>query len=73
MLHYISGHTFHLLSIGGESSVFMTYYPHLNCLAMPSTENPPDLPPLLLFYVLTLFFIYTYSIYSLKIFEDGKL
>ena len=43
MLHYISGHTFHLLSIGGEPSVFMTYYPHLNCLAMPSTQNPSAL------------------------------
>ena len=73
MLHYISGHTFQLPSIVRESFAFMIYYPHLNCLVITLTQNLLYLPPLLSFYVMTSFFICAHSIYSLKIFKEGKL
>ena len=43
--------------------------PHLGY----SSKNLPNLPPLLSFHVTTSFFICTLSIYSAKIFKEGKL
>ena len=53
----------HWTTLGNWNDI---YYPHLNCLVIPPTQNLLHLPPLLSFYVMTLFFI-------CKIFKEGKL
>ena len=69
-LHYIPGHKFQFPSIGCES-------PHLNCLVKSPTckilcRKSPGLTSVLINSRYHIFLICTRSIYSLKIFKEGK-
>ena len=75
--HNIQGRTFQFSSTGRESHAFMIYWQDLNCLVKSPASRMlvrkfPTYTSVLIISRYDIFFICTRSMYSLKIFKEGK-